>query len=90
MTDKICYHQSMLLSVQGLGALYTFCTLLICIILVFGFRLARIGWRTLHKKLPPDPPPAKEKAPEPVYFLVERKKKRARAQYSDPKRIDFK
>ncbi len=80
----------MLLSVQGLGALYAFCVLIICVILVFGFRLARIGWRTLAKKLPPDPPPKEEKPAEPVYFLVERKKKRARAEYSAPKRIDFK
>ena len=80
----------MLLSVMGLGALYAFVVLLICIILVFGLRLARIGWRTLHKNLPPDPPPKEEKKPEPVYFLVERKKKRSRAEYSTPKRIDFK
>ena len=80
----------LLLSIQGQGALNTVCTLIICIILVFGFRLVRIGWRTLTKKLPPDPPPKDEKAPEPVYFLVERKKKRARSEYSAPKRIDFK
>ena len=80
----------MLLSVQGQGALYAFCIFLICIIAVFGAKLARVGWRTLHKKLPPDPPPKQDKAPEPVYFLVERKKKRARAEYSAPKRIDFK
>ena len=47
----------LLLSIQGQGALYTVCTLIICIILVFGFRLVRIGWRTLTKKLPHDPPP---------------------------------
>ena len=80
----------MLLSVQALGALYSFLTFLICILLVFGFRLARIGWRTLFKKLPPEPPPKAEKPTEPVYFLVERKKKRARAEYSAPRRIDFK
>ena len=61
VTEGFCYHQSMLLSVQGLGALYAFCVLIICVILVFGFRLARIGWRTLAKKLPPDPPPKEEK-----------------------------
>ena len=80
----------MILSVQGQGALYAFCVLLICIILVFGFRLARVGWRTLHKKLPPDPPPKGEKPAEPVYFLVERKKYRSLTEDSAPKRIDFK
>ena len=80
----------MILSVQGQGALYAFCILLVCILLVFGFRLVRVGWRTLNKKLPPDPPPKTAKPAAPVYFLVARKKKRARAEYSAPRRIDFK
>ena len=90
MTKRMCYHAGMLLSVQGLGALYSVLALLICVLVVFGFRLARISWRSLYKKLPPEAPPKAEKPAEPVYFLVERKKKRARAEYSAPKRIDFK
>lgn len=80
----------MILSVQGMGALYAFLTFIICILLVFGFRLARIGWRTLRKKLPADPPPKDEKPAEPVYFLVERKKNAPGRNIPDPKRIDFK
>lgn len=79
-----------LLSVQGQGALYTVILLLACIVIVHAIKLARIGYRTLGKKLPPAPPPKEKEEPEPVYFLVERKKKRTKAEYSEPKRINFK
>ncbi len=79
-----------ILSVQGQGALYTVLVLIIVIIVVHGIKLARIGYRSLGKKLPPEPPPKEKNEPEPVYFLVERKKKRVRSEYSEPKRINFK
>ncbi len=78
-----------LLSVQGNGAIYTAILLLICILVVHFIKLARVGYRTLGKKLPPQKPP-KKKASEPVYFLVERKKTRSKPEYSEPKRISFK
>ena len=80
----------MLLSVQGEGAVWTGLLFLICVIVVHGFFLARIGYRTLFKKLPPAPPKEPEKKPEPVYFIVEKKKKRAKAEYSEPRRFQFK
>ena len=80
----------LLLSVQGQGALYTAAALLACIVIVHGIKLARIGYRTLAKKLPPAPPPKEKPEAEPVYFLVERKKKRPRTKYTEPKRINFK
>lgn len=82
-----------LLSVQGQGALWTIVLLLLCIIAVHGGKLAKIGYRTLRKKLPPEPPKKPEPAPpEPVYYIVERKKKRSRtkAEYSEPRQIKFK
>ena len=79
-----------ILSVQGQGALYTVLVLIIVIIVVHGIKLARIGYRSLGKKLPPEPPPKEKNEPEPVYFLVERKKKRVRSEYSEPKRINSK
>ena len=79
-----------LLSVQGQGALYAVLLFLLCIVIVHAVKLARIGWRTMKKKLPPEPPPKERKEREPVYFLVERKKKRAKTEYSEPRRIDFK
>lgn len=78
-----------LLSVQGQGALYAVILLLACIVIVHGIKLARIGYRTLGKKLPPTPPPKQTEDADPVYFLVERKKKRAKTEYSEPKRIRF-
>ena len=81
---------SPLLSVQGQGAVWSVCLYLVCIIVVHGFKLARIGYRTLCKKLPPEPPKPPEKKSEPVYFIVEKKKKRAKAEYTEPRRISFK
>ena len=79
----------MLLSVQWLGALYSLCALIVCIIVVCGCKLARLGYRTLGKKLPSDPPPKEKEPPEPVYYLVERKKRRVKQEYEQPKRIRF-
>lgn len=82
------------LSVQGFGALYTVLLFLLCVIVIHGIKLAKIGYRTMRKKLPPDPPPKEEdkkEHAEPVYYIVERKKKRARTktEYGKPKEIKF-
>ncbi len=79
-----------LLSVQGYGALYTAVIFLAVLIGVHIVKLALIGYRTRGKKLPPEQPKPKEPAPEPVYYIVEKKKKRPKAEYSAPKRITFK
>lgn len=78
-----------LLSVQSQGFLWFLFLGLICLIVVHGIKLAVIGYRTFGKKLPPTPPKQPEKTPEPVYFLVERKKKRAGKEYSQPRQINF-
>lgn len=78
-----------LLSVQSQGFLWTFFLLILCVILVHGIKLAIVGYRTLGKKLPPESPKEPEKTPEPVYYLVERKKKRSKTEYSEPKQISF-
>ena len=70
------------------------------VLLLFGFcfalthftKLALLGWKN-HSSAPPTK--EKEKAPEvtppePVYYIVERKKARAKSQYSTPKEIRFK
>lgn len=58
-----------------------------CFILVHLIKLAILGIRSARRK--PDPPKAEEKpAPEPVYYIVEKKK--TRKSYSDPKEIQFK
>lgn len=90
MTGIFRYTFSMnLLSVQGEGALYAALFFLLCVFIVHGVKLAKIGYRTLGKKLPLDPPPKPEKKPEPVYYIVEKKQKRTKAEYSEPKRIKF-
>ncbi len=78
-----------LLSVQGAGAAYCALLFLLCVIVVHLVKLAKLGYRTRGKRLPPEPPKVEER-PEPVYYIVERKKKRARAEYSEPRRIHFK
>ena len=74
-----------LLSIQGRGAVYTICIFFICVIIVHIAKLAVIGWRAFRK-----PPKKQEKveAPEPVYYLVEKKRKAA-PQYKKPQKFKF-
>lgn len=70
-----------------IGILYLFLTFVCCFILVLLVKLTYLGFVTLRKK--PDPPKEKpEPKPEPVYYIVE--KKRTKKSYSDPKEIKFK
>lgn len=91
MTPARPYNGGMnLLSVQGQGFLYALCLFFICVAAVHLFKLARIGYRTLGKKVPAEKPKKQKTEKEPVYFLVERKKKRSKPEYDEPKRISFK
>lgn len=76
-----------LLSVQSRGALFTVCIFLIAVILVHITKLALIGWRA-YKKREPKKQEAKPEEPEPVYYLVEKKKKTS-PQYKKPKKFKF-
>jgi len=70
-----------------MGILYLFLTYLICFILVIVVKFAVIGIKSLKK--PTEPKQEKpEPKPEPVYYIVE--KKRAKKTYTDPKEIQFK
>jgi hypothetical protein len=42
------------------------------------------------EKSPTTPPTSSTPAPEPVYYIVERKRRRTRESYSEPKEIKFK
>lgn len=79
-----------MLSVQGQGLIFTIIIFLCCVIVVHAFVLAKIGYRTLHKKLPPEQPPKEPKKNDPVYFIVEKKKKRVKSEYTAPREIKFK
>lgn len=72
-----------------IGILYLFLTFIFCFILVALIKLARLGIKTLRK-----PAAVEEKKPpapktEPVYYIVE-KKRAKKANYSEPKEIEFK
>ena len=72
---------------MAIGILYLFLTFLVCFILVHLLKLAFIGITSLKK-----PPVEKEKPTppkEPVYYIVE-KKRAKKANYSEPKEIQFK
>ncbi len=73
------------LSVQWQGFFFLLLLLMACAVLVHLVRLALLGYRALMRRARPQPP-----AQDPVYFLVERKKKRAKAEYGAPKKITFK
>ncbi len=67
-----------------------FLTFIFCFILVVVIKLAYLGITSMKK-----PPETKEKEPppppktEPVYYIVEKKRAR-KANYSEPKEIEFK
>ena len=88
-----------LLSAYAVGGIFSLLFLFIlCFVCVHILKCAKIGFAQ-HKKPtdPPTPPtPPKEdvkKAPapqEPVYYIVERKRTRAKPKYSEPRQIQFK
>lgn len=70
-----------------MGILYLFLTFLFCFILVVLIKLAYLGITSMRK--PPEEEPKKPTPkPEPVYYIVE--KKRSKKTYSNPKEIEFK
>ncbi len=81
-----------ILSIQAQGAVYTVILFAICAILVHAVRLAAIGYKSMKKRSSAvkKATPETEKTAEPVYYIVERKKKRPKSEYSDPRRIQFK
>ncbi len=85
----MCYPIFMNVSLQGMGAVYLVALFLLCVILVHLCKLATIGYRTTKRKLPAEPPKTEENTKEPVYYIVEKKKKRVKTEYSNPKEIRF-
>lgn len=69
-----------------MGLLYLFLTFLFCFILVHLIKLAYLGM--VYMKKPPLEEKKPEPKPEPVYYIVE--KKRSKKTYSNPKEIEFK
>ena len=75
------------------GFLLTLLLFAICFVGVNTIMLAKLGWEAQHAK-PDEPPKEEEKKPpqerEPIYYIVERKTKRAKTSYGEPKQINFK
>lgn len=72
-----------------IGVLYLFLTFAVCFILVHILKLAFVGLKSfMRKPQKSEPEPEKKKEPQPVYYLVE--KRRARKNYSEPREIEFK
>ncbi|MBQ4270160.1 MAG: hypothetical protein IJB97_11000 [Clostridia bacterium] len=92
-----------LLSTGVRGALFAVLLFSIFFFCVHIAILAKRGWNAnapknpVKKEKPPEKaekntekPSEPKNQPEPVYFIVERKKKRAKSSYTEPKEIRFK
>lgn len=78
------------------GLLWCILLFILCLIGVHIARLAQIGWAyQAQKRKPAKPaPPPEQKAPtekpqEPIYYIVERKTRKAKPAYGEPKPIQF-
>ena len=90
---------NILMSIPIKGMLFTILLFLVCFVGIHVIILARLGWEyQSHKekavKKPVEKPKEEEKKPlvekEPIYYIVERKTKRAKTSYGEPKQIHFK
>ena len=68
----------------------------VCFLSVHLFKLARYGWEEVQEEPQKETQPEKpqEKAPakeqEPIYYVIERKRKKPKTTYSEPRQITFK
>ena len=92
------YHLNSIAVIGGIWLIVVFC---FCFLTVHIVKLARMGWdanaeqkkknvQAAKKEEPKPTPTAPASTPEPVYYIVERKKKRTKASYTEPKEIRFK
>ena len=87
---------TLLLALPVKGFLWFLLIFALCFVGVHVLQLARVGWEYKKEKIkkpPAEPPKEEKKAPavqEPVYYIVERKTRRAKSAYTEPKRIQFK
>ena len=87
-----------LMSMPVKGLLFSLLLLLLCFFGIHLVILARYGWEYSQTAPNTQVEPKKEeekKAPaekmqEPIYYIVERKTRRAKSTYGEPKQIDFK
>lgn len=87
----------LLLSAGARGIFWCALLFLFPFLIVHGAKLALIGWNAHKRKSePPKSEPAAKKepppidTPEPVYYIVEKKQRKPKPSYSEPKQIKFK
>ena len=103
MTAQMLYTvrmNTLLIALPIQGMLWTILLFLLCFIGTHVIILARFGWEFQQHNAPPESKKTEEevekkKAPpekqaEPIYYIVERKTRRAKPSYGEPKRINFK
>ena len=86
---------TLLLSLPTQGLLWLVFLFVFCFFGVHLFRLAIIGIQSFHNEEPEEEEIEEKKAPseqpkEPIYYIVEKKTRRAKSSYSEPKEIRFK
>lgn len=76
---------------KAIGLLYLILLYIACFVFVHLVKLARIGLKSLREQ-PPEPKPEEppeSKQPQPVYYIVEKKRAKSRTTYSQPREIKF-
>lgn len=90
---------SSLLTAQAIGGFFGVVLIFaLCFFAIHIVRYAKLTWQEKRPEKPPaeekeeEKPEEKAPAPpqEPVYYIVERKQRRAKPKYSEPKEIRFK
>ena len=85
---------SALLSSGGIGFLLTILLFLLCFSGVHLLLWAKFGIENNHPKKEIPQEKTQEKAPakeqEPIYYVIERKRKKPKTTYSEPRQITFK
>lgn len=94
---------ALLSAAPWLGLFGCFILFFLCFVAVHIAKLAKLGWKQTHArakqekavkptesdKKPQKPPTEEPRAPEPIYYIVERKQRRKKASYDKPKQICF-
>lgn len=76
---------------EAIGILYLAILFVACFVFVAMIKLALFGLRSM--KIRPEAKPEeqkKEEPPQPVYYIVEKKRSKSRANYGKPREIKFK
>ena len=81
---------------EAIGILYLAILFIACFVAVHAAKLAWIGFKSVRaakakprEEQKPEQKKEEKKPPEPVYYIGEKKRKRAKADYSAPREIKF-